>query len=249
MFEIIAHRGYASKAPENTLAAFDLAVEAGFRNLELDVRLSADGQAVVIHDASLERTTDGRGKVREWSFLDLRRLDAGAWFGSGEFAGEHVPALSEVVERYGDDCHLHVELKSKNLDVARVAADELAPLLVRPSLAFDPFGVPGLTVTSFHSEQLVEFRRAASGRCRLGWLVEEVDQDVVDRALRAEFHGVYPKAARVTSDRVRMLKDAGLSVRAWKVSEVGLVRSLSDLGVEAGTVDWPDLARELLSRR
>ncbi len=80
---MIAHRGFSSRAPENTIAAFDLAIDAGFDNIELDVHLSADGVPVVIHDDALDRTTDGSGQVSSLTLPELRALDAGAWFGDG----------------------------------------------------------------------------------------------------------------------------------------------------------------------
>jgi glycerophosphoryl diester phosphodiesterase len=88
-----AHRGASKNAPENTMAAFAAAVELGVDGLELDIHLSRDGIPVVIHDESLERTTNGRGFVSDASLVQLQQLDAGAWF-SPEFTGEPLPTLA-----------------------------------------------------------------------------------------------------------------------------------------------------------
>ncbi len=89
---IFAHRGFSAAAPENTMAAFRLAAEAGADGLELDVHLSKDREVVVIHDETVSRTTDGKGKVRELTLEELRRLDAGSRFGRGVCRGEDSPA-------------------------------------------------------------------------------------------------------------------------------------------------------------
>jgi glycerophosphoryl diester phosphodiesterase len=86
VFTLIAHRGFSSSAPENTIAAFDLAIDEGFDNIELDAHLSADGVPVVIHDDTLDRTTNGSGPVSSLTLAELRDLDAGAWFGNA-----HMP--------------------------------------------------------------------------------------------------------------------------------------------------------------
>jgi glycerophosphoryl diester phosphodiesterase len=111
---IIAHRGASAYAPENTLAAFRLAVEQRADGIELDVHLSADGEVVVTHDANLGRTTNGTGSVYVKSLTELKQLDAGSWFGA-QFVGERLPTLSEVFELVGDQLFVNVELKGPGL--------------------------------------------------------------------------------------------------------------------------------------
>lgn len=111
---IIAHRGASAQAPENTLAAFRIALTLGADGIELDVHLSLDGEVVVIHDADLGRTTNGAGYVYEKTLKELKQLDAGGWFGA-EFVGEHLPTLGEVFELVGDQLFVNVELKGPGL--------------------------------------------------------------------------------------------------------------------------------------
>src|SRR3989440_12125231 len=94
---VIAHRGASGNAPENTLAAFREAVALGATFIETDLQLSRDARFVAIHDATVNRTTNGQGAVHDMTLADLRRLDAGSWFGS-EFAGERIPTLEEILE-------------------------------------------------------------------------------------------------------------------------------------------------------
>ncbi|MCC7360725.1 MAG: hypothetical protein IT317_14685 [Anaerolineales bacterium] len=107
---VIAHRGASADAPENTLSAFALALEQGADGLELDVTLSADGVPVVIHDDTLDRTTDGRGRVARHTLAELKGLDAGyaARFGS-KFAGQRLPTLDEVFAAFGQRTIINVE--------------------------------------------------------------------------------------------------------------------------------------------
>src|SRR5262245_8426473 len=96
---VIAHRGASSYATENTLAAFDRALEMGVRHIELDVDFTSDGHIVVIHDDTVDRTTNGSGPVTSHTLAALRALDAGSWFGD-KFSGEQIPTFHEVLERY-----------------------------------------------------------------------------------------------------------------------------------------------------
>lgn len=106
---VIAHRGASHYAPENTLAAFRFAVEQGADGIEFDVKLSADGHPIIIHDATVDRTTNGTGKVSELTLNELRTLDAGSWFGKS-YAGEPIPTLGEVLDTVGHDLILNIEL-------------------------------------------------------------------------------------------------------------------------------------------
>src|SRR6185295_20215055 len=105
----IAHRGASGRAPENTPAAFAAALALGAEAIELDCQLSADGEPVVIHDETLERTSDGRGPVGDRTAAELDQLDAGSWFGP-EFRGERIPRLAAVLDQVRDRVTLNVEM-------------------------------------------------------------------------------------------------------------------------------------------
>lgn len=106
---LLAHRGACACAPENTLAAFQLAMRQGAHGVELDAKLSADGSIVVMHDASVDRTTDGSGKVNEMPLSALRELDAG-FHSNGAYRGEKIPTLVEVLETLGSQAYVNIEL-------------------------------------------------------------------------------------------------------------------------------------------
>ncbi len=141
----IAHRGASSYAPENTFAAFDLAIVMGARHIELDVHLTSDGHVVVIHDDTVDRTTDGSGPVTNHTLAALQTLDAGSWL-RHEFTGERIPTFDDVLDRYKGRAHVHVEIKGQSTQLAHRTAD-----LIRKH------GMVGeTTITSFQSERLEE---------------------------------------------------------------------------------------------
>lgn len=107
---VIAHRGFSGAAPENTLAAFQKAIEIGSDMIELDVQLSKDGNLVVLHDENLERTTNGRGRVVDSTLQELKKLDAGSWFGE-QFSGAKIPTLSEVLDLAKGRVLVNIEIK------------------------------------------------------------------------------------------------------------------------------------------
>lgn len=109
---VVAHRGASGTAPENTLPAIDRALKAGADLIEIDVQLTADGQVVLMHDETVDRTTNGKGRVEEMTAEDIKKLDAGSWFGA-EFAGTGVPLLGEALAHIGGRTGLLIEIKKK----------------------------------------------------------------------------------------------------------------------------------------
>jgi glycerophosphoryl diester phosphodiesterase len=158
---ISAHRGFSAAAPENTLAALRAALTAGADVAEIDVQLSRDGVLVLMHDRTLERTTDGAGPLRERSLAELKRLDAGSWFGPAH-RGEPVPTLAEVLAWSGGQLGLLVELKS--------ARPDHGPTVDRVIAEIERAGAAGWTaVAGFDHPQL----REVHGR-RPGWTIEMI---------------------------------------------------------------------------
>ena len=107
---IIAHRGSSSAAPENTIAAFDVAVEQGADYIELDVQMTMDQHVVVIHDDTVDRTTNGNGLVKSYTLDQLKKLDAGSWF-DHQYTNERIPTLQEILERYSQRIGILIEIK------------------------------------------------------------------------------------------------------------------------------------------
>jgi len=227
----IAHRGASGRAPENTHAAFAAALNLGAEAVELDCQLSADGELVVIHDETLDRTTDGHGAVGDRSAAELARLDAGSWFGA-EYRGERIPRLADVLAQLRDRVILNIEIKSAH-DVG-VIEPKLAALIVAERAA------DWVVFSSFHSEGVRNMRTAAPW-ARLGVLC---DQDplagglALATELGAEF--LIPGRRWVDGRVVATAHARGLDVWVWTVNEPGEMRRLIALGVDALFSDYPE---------
>ena len=227
---VIGHRGASGSAPENTAAAARRARSLGARWIEADVQLAGDGVPVVIHDHTLERTTDGHGPVADRSARQLARLDAGGWF-SSDYAGERIPTFAEMLAVCRDtSLGLNVELKPNRgaeLTTARAVAAELhnvdQPLLV------SSFSTPA--IASFHD---------AAPRLPLGALFREPPQDGALVSLGLSFYSIHLAANTVRETDVVRLRHAGYRVLVYTVNDVATGSRLRDWGVTAIFTDYPD---------
>ena len=200
---IIAHRGASAYAPENTLSAFDLALQMGACQLELDVQLTGDEHIVVIHDETVIRTTNAVGFVISHTLAALKDLDAGSWFGT-QFVDERIPTLEEVLKRYKGRVHFHIEIKGQSPILSLRTAD-----LIRK------YGLQEqVTITSFQKERLEEMRSYAP-ELPTAWLVVAVRKSIIAQAEELGFSQLCPLANLVTSKLVARIHDEGFLVRAW----------------------------------
>ena len=237
----IAHRGASEYAPENTFAAFDMALDMGVNHVELDVHFSRDGHIVVVHDDTLDRTTDGSGPVADLTLAELRELDAGAWFGP-EYAGERIRTLAELFERYKGRLHFHIEIKAHADGLASRVAD-----LVRA------YGLTGdVTITSFWKPWLEEVR-AYAPELTTGWLVPlgptGWDDSITEQAIALGLDQVCPRANITTPELVRTLHERGFTVRCHGVYSEELMRHAVECGADGMTTNFPDKLTEYLHQR
>ena len=237
---LIAHRGAKANAPENTLAAFACAREEGATWVEFDVKLTADGVPVVIHDETLERTTDGRGAVRAKSLAELKQLDAGGWFAPA-FRGERVPTLVDALDLFARlDMGFNLEIKpcpGREVETAR------ATIAVLDAHWSDRCPAPVLS--SFKAEALTAVRDLAP-RYALGYLAEKLRPGWVETAGRLGCKTVHPGWRALTEAHIAASKAAGFPLLVWTVNEPARARQLLAWGVDALITDNPgDLAAAL----
>jgi glycerophosphoryl diester phosphodiesterase len=225
---VIAHRGASSYAPENTLAAFDLALAMGVRHIELDVACTSDGHIVVIHDDTVDRTTNGSGPVTRHTLAALRALDAGSWFGD-QFTEERIPTFHEVLERYKGRAHLHTEIKGHSPSLAQRTADVIRTHGMEEQV----------TMTSFQHVRLEEMRAYAPA-LPTGWLVVEVNEAVIAQARAMGVIQLCPRANTVTPALVRRLHAEGFVARAWGVTTEALMQQVVQAGADGMTINFPD---------
>lgn len=240
---VIAHRGLPSRAPENTMAAFTAAIEAGATWIETDVNLLADSTAVLIHDTALDRTTDRTGSIYELSAADLDGIDAGSWY-SPQFAGERLPTLAAFVDLLNDrGIEANIELKPNEQGAARSIA--LAQALGRALERLDP--QRQVLVSSFSQPLLMTFHRLhpqyatavlyEAGAIRADWLsVAELCGAVA----------IHPRDEGLTEPMVATARAAGYGVNAWTVNSPQRAAELFSWGA---TGVFTDVADQLLAAR
>ncbi|TCC53427.1 glycerophosphodiester phosphodiesterase [Kribbella capetownensis] len=218
---ITGHRGALGTEPENTLRSFRRAVVDGCDEIELDLRVTADGELVIMHDATVDRTTSGTGEIAAMSYDEVRSLDAGL--------GEVVPTWAETVAEIG------VRFQ------AEVKAVDAIPLLVE-SLQADPSLAARTLVTSFHPEILLAVRRAmptaSTGRI---FGRTPAMSDVLMLTKEAEAGAALCGIAGLTADGVAELQATGLEVTAWPVPDQDTLVRAASLGVNGITTDNPHL--------
>jgi glycerophosphoryl diester phosphodiesterase len=237
---ILAHRGARHQAPENTLAAFRLAAEMGADGVELDVQLCRDGEAVVIHDSTVDETTDGRGRVKDYTLAELQALDAGGWY-AAEFAGECIPSLAQVLHELGPRLMLNIELKTDAL-----LSDGLEAEVVR--LVEDTNLVHQVIVSSFNPAALWRLRRL-NRRIPIG-LLYSPDQapHLRGRWLQPLLrpNALHPRWDMLDQAAVAAARRRGLMVNPWTCNEPEAMLRLIQWGVDAIITDRPDLLFNLL---
>jgi glycerophosphoryl diester phosphodiesterase len=228
----IAHRGASALAPENTIAAFERAVELGADAIEFDIHLSRDGELVVIHDDTLDRTTDGSGPVRERRLGELMRLDAGRWFGEG-FAGQRIPSLDEVLDRFAGKVALALEIKAGSTFFPGIEEKVISALRERAA-------IDQAAVASFDHYAL---RRLKEIEPTIRTAALLVGRPVSLSALAgpAKADGLALEASFVTKTEVEACRAAGLQLAVWVVNDPAQMRHFIRLGVDGIITDRPDL--------
>lgn len=235
---LLGHRGASAYAPENTLAAFRRALDLGADGFELDVTLSADAVPVVIHDDTVDRTTDGEGRVDRLTLAQLKQLDAGYWakFGA-EFAGERIPALAEVFAELGQRALINVELK-EDPSPDRKLAEKVVALIHEHGVA------ERVVVSSFYYDNLRRVK-AVAPMLPVGLLYSPNEPLRMLRAwlgpgVRAEAH--HPYYRLINAATLRWYHVRGYRVNVWTVNAEADLARLVRLGVDGIITDRPDVA-------
>jgi glycerophosphoryl diester phosphodiesterase len=233
---IIAHRGASGHSPENTLAAFERAVQLGAGFIETDLHLTRDAQFVAIHDAALERTTNGRGSVRDFTLAELRRLDAGKWF-DREYMGQRIPTLDEVLDfARKNDVIFYLEVK---YDAAWGMHHSLVAALQKAENAARTI------VISFDQTTLAALRRVDPS-VMMGFLADEPGTDYVKDALELGARQLCPQASLVTQELVERAHGADLQVATWTVDDAEEMRRVIATGVDGIMTNFPDRLRAVI---
>ena len=236
----IAHRGASALAPENTIAAFEKAVELGADAIELDLHVSRDGELVIIHDDTLDRTTDGQGPVHARSLQELKRLDAGRWFGES-FAGQRIPALAEVLDRFAGKVPLALEVKAGSAFFRGI--EERVVSILREHQV-----ISQVAVASFDHHALLALKELEP-LLRTAALLVGRPVSLSALAGPSKTDAMALECSLVTKTEVDACHAAGLQLVVWVVNEPAQIRYFIDLGVDGIITDRPDLLRHALTER
>lgn len=234
---ILAHRGASAYAPENTLSAFNLAFELGADGIELDVSLTSDGIPVVIHDDTVDRTTNGQGAVNQMTLAQLAQLDASNQM--EKYRGEKIPTLEEVLRAVGKRGLINIEIKSTGLNTDGVEGAVLA--------AIENTGAPRVIVSSFNPLAL---RRMLLLDPRLprGLLYAPRLPIFLRRAWLRPFvrpAALHPHFSMVTREFMTWAHARGYQVNTWTVDEPDVARRLIEWGVDGIITNKPDVMRKI----
>ncbi|WP_129727437.1 glycerophosphodiester phosphodiesterase [Ectobacillus funiculus] len=238
---IFAHRGVKGTHPENTMAAFLEAERVGAHGIELDIHLSNDGEIIVIHDETLNRTTNGTGLAFNYTLQQLKALDAGSFF-DHRFAGEQIPSLREVLAwAAGTALLLNIELKN---DIIRYPELEQKTVqLVRE------YGLEDRVIFSSFNHESIELLSSLAPEIHRALLYHEPLPDALIEARRRQASGLHPNFMLLTKEFVQCAQQAGFTLRPYTINEYKDLENMIALGVDVIITDWPSRAFELIKER
>lgn len=236
---IVGHRGALGLAPENTMASFQKGLETGCDLIETDIHLSRDGALILMHDGDVSRTTDGKGRIKDMTLEEIRRLDAGSWFGE-RFRGERVPVLGELLDWAKKRIPVVIEVKGDPRPAKGIEAALLAELH-RHGVVED------VMVIGFHHDCLKRIKQMEPSitvgltySCRLA--------DTVGAARATGASSIRPRWDYWDAQLVEECHEAGLTAHAWIANDEERTAYLVEMGIDSLGVDFPDRVRPYLDR-
>lgn len=244
--KVVAHRGASGHAPELTFAAFSKAIEMGADSIEVDVHQSADGKIVIIHDQTLDRTTNGTGLIASKTYKELQRLDAGSWF-DDSFAGERIPLFSEFIESVKGKVEIIVEVKHGSQIYPGIEKN-LRSILQSYDMTHDA------VVSSSRVTILNTFKTIAPG-LRLGKVLTskefwrslfQSNSFVHKQKLLEHIKEIYPHLSFINSNFMDWAVPLGFDVIPWTINKERKIRAMIDRGVHGVITDFPDIARRVV---
>lgn len=238
---VFGHRGVPWEAPPNTLAGFRLACKRGLAGVEFDVQLCATGEPVIVHDFTVDATTDGSGRVDSFAFDALRELDAGGGF-HPDYAGERIPTLDELIEETGPDLLLNMELKSETVrtdGLERVAAEVIRRHGCQHRVlasSFNPFALfrfrralPEVPIGLLYAPDMALYLRKA-------WFAPRLRPDAM-----------HPNYKMLTASGLQFARKHGAIVNTWTVNDVTEMQRMIDCGVHAIITDEPAVLQAVVA--
>ncbi|MGW7898260.1 glycerophosphodiester phosphodiesterase [Staphylococcus shinii] len=258
-FTTIAHRGASGYAPEHTFYSYDKSHNAiGASYIEIDLQMTKDGHLVAMHDETVDRTTNGTGRVDQYTLEELKQLDAGSKFNeqnpqyaNSNYKGAQIPTLDEILERYGTDANYYIETKSP--DVYPGMEEKLLDTLNKHQLLNEQSLKKGhVMVQSFSQESLLKMKNLNSNVP----LIRLLDKGELPNMTQQDFNyikqyaiGVGPEYTDLTKENVTNLKNTGFLVHPFTVNEVADMERLNEYGVDGLFTNYPDLYKQVVNEQ
>lgn len=244
---VFAHRGASAYAPENTIAAFELAIELDADALELDLRQTKDSVLVVLHDADVNRTTNGKGNAKNFTFEELQKLDAGSWFDK-KFSDEKIPSLQEVIDLLDDSTIIIIELKEGN-EIYPGIEERVVELVQQNKIeaqtilkSFDPNVLERLRILEPGIPLLYVYA------VRIPWLGMIIDRGVTfDSVYDLDVEYLQPHRFFLSKSFVDDAHSKGYKIISWGVNSTEAINESLDYGVDGIETDYPDKVLNLIN--
>ncbi|MGO5065841.1 glycerophosphodiester phosphodiesterase [Clostridium sporogenes] len=238
--KILAHRGASAYAPENTMVAFKKAIDMNADGIELDVHLSKDGYIVIIHDEKVDRTTNGKGEVKDFTLDELKKLDAGFWF-SDEYKGERIPTLEELLKLINDtNIYLNIEIKAgyriyPNIEEKVIDIIEKYKMLDR------------VIISSFDHYSLVRVKEI-NLNIKTGMLYEAALYEPWDYARSIKVEALHPNYITLTKEFIDKANINNLEINPYTVNDENDMERLIKSKVTSVITNYPDKAHQIISK-
>ena len=240
---VTAHRGFSGDAPENTLAAFKKAMEVDSDMIELDVRFSKDGQIVVMHDDTLDRTTNGRGKVSDYTLKELKQFDAGSWF-APQFSGEPIPTLVEVLELAKGKIPVNIEIKDES-----PSRYKITDLAARALQEVKKAGMAGQVIFSSFYPSSLEQIKERDPRIWVALLYHRDWNSLREVTGGRAFSAVNLRHSFLTREKIGRIHQEGMKVNTYTVNSEEEMERFIRWGVDGIITNHPDKLIQILKKK
>lgn len=235
--KVIAHRGASGYAPENTLAAFQKAFDTNCDGIEFDVQMTKDGEIVVCHDYSVERTTNGKGYIKNLTLAQIKELDAGSWFDE-RFRGEKIPTLEEVFKLIPSGILMNIEIKNLALERSNIE-QKVVDMILKYNRIDD------VIISSFDHLSLKAVREINKD-IRIGVLTYSYILDTVGYIKKHEFdaYSIHPSEEYLNQPLVKEAHDNGYKIFSYTVNDREIAELFENMGVDAIFSNYPDILQK-----
>ena len=237
MFVNYAHRGASAYAPENTMVSFRKALQLGANGIELDLQRTKDGKIVIFHDKNIDKKSNGKGKISDYTYKELLDFDFGSWFDI-KYKDERIVLFENFAKEFlSKNLTFAIELKQEGIE-----KDVLD--IIKKYATYDD-----IYITSFNFNALNNVR-AIDSNIKLSWLIEDrINIDNISKLLEINGIQICPNAEDVTIEDIKLANKSGVRVRLWGVSNEDVMRKAFNFNIDGMTVNFPDKLKELMEEK